>query len=141
MCNFVDDCGDGSDEKPAICSASYKERCNFEIGLCNWYQDKDDHFDWTRKQGSTSSYKTGTGIDHTLSNSKGYYLYIETSAPRKTNDTARLLSAIFKPTTSTCTIRFHYHMFGDHVDTLRILVKQSDNPLSPMREIWSMSGE
>lgn len=139
MCNFANDCGDGSDEKPEICSVSYKERCNFEQDLCDWYQDTDDNFDWTRAQGPTSSYSTGPGIDHTLGTSKGFYLFIETSSPRKTNDTARLLSPIFKPTTG-CTMRFHYHMFGDHVDRLRVLLRQSDNPLSQMKELWTKSG-
>lgn len=139
MCDFANDCGDGSDEKPEICSASYKERCNFEIDTCNWYQDRDDDFDWTRTQGPTSSYATGPGIDHTLGTSKGYYMFIETSSPRKANDTARLLSAVFKPTTS-CTMRFNYHMYGEHVDTLRVLLKRSDNPLSQMKELFSVSG-
>ena len=64
MCDFSNDCGDSSDEKDSICS-SFPERCDFETGLCNWYQDKSDKFDWTRSQGGTPSYETGPGVDHT----------------------------------------------------------------------------
>ena len=64
MCDYTNDCGDSSDEKQAIC-ANFKERCNFEFDTCNWYQDKDDDFDWTMTGGATSSSDTGPGTDHT----------------------------------------------------------------------------
>ena len=64
VCDFANDCGDNSDEKPSICS-NFPEKCDFESGLCNWYQDKDDKFDWTRSRGGTTSYDTGPGVDHT----------------------------------------------------------------------------
>lgn len=64
MCDFSNDCGDKSDEKPAICQ-KFIERCDFEKDTCNWYQDQSDDFDWTRSAGSTGSSATGPGTDHT----------------------------------------------------------------------------
>lgn len=54
----------------------------------------------------------------------GYYIYIETSFPRKPNDTARLISpTIKKPSSSFICMSFWYHMYGPHVDTLNIYFK------------------
>ena len=64
MCDFSNHCGDGSDEKLAICK-NFEERCNFETDTCNWYQDQSDDFDWIRKKGRTSSAATGAEVDHT----------------------------------------------------------------------------
>ncbi|XP_071104753.1 MAM and LDL-receptor class A domain-containing protein 1-like [Haliotis cracherodii] len=98
-CDFSDDCGD----------AGYPARCDFETSLCSWTQDKGDNFDWTRSNGQTSSVETGPSRDHTRGTSLGYYLFIETSSPRKQGDRARLVSPTFNPTMSrkraatTCT--------------------------------------
>ena len=35
VCDYVDDCGDGFDESDIVCS-QYKDRCDFENGLCDW---------------------------------------------------------------------------------------------------------
>ena len=73
---------------------------------------------------------------------KGYYLYIETSWPRKLNDTARLTSAPFRPAVKAdnCYMRFFYHMFGDHVNALNVYMKTTQYYKSPMKVIWSKSG-
>lgn len=49
----------------------------------------------------------------------GSYMYIESSSPRKMNDTAVLMSPMIK-STKTCTMRLYYHMYGDHIGTLNI---------------------
>ncbi|XP_025084909.1 MAM and LDL-receptor class A domain-containing protein 1-like [Pomacea canaliculata] len=66
--------------------------CDFEEDFCEWVQDTSDDFDWTKSTGATSFQNTAPAFDHTLGNGTGYYLYIETSLPRRANDTARLLS-------------------------------------------------
>ncbi len=69
-------------------------------------------------------------------------MYIETSAPRKTNDTAQLMSAPFKPNPSgNCAMRFFYHMFGAHVNELNVYMKTSASPNSPMKKLWSKKGK
>lgn len=60
----MNDCGDSSDENPVSCT-SYQERCNFEVNTCNWYQDQDDDFDWTRTQGVVMLNAARPGTDNT----------------------------------------------------------------------------
>lgn len=39
--------------------------CNFNFDICKWTQALDDVFDWTLKDGSTTSVGTGPPSDHT----------------------------------------------------------------------------
>lgn len=58
-----------------------------------------------------------------LLSGNGWYMYIETSYPRKPNDTAGLVSpSIQKPGSSACVL-FWYHMFGPHVNALNVYMK------------------
>ena len=68
-------------------------------------------------------------------------MYIETSSPRKANETARLSSIIFRPSgqNDSCYMRFWYHMFGQHVDTLSIKFRTSVT--GPLRTIWNRTGK
>ena len=70
-------------------------------------------------------------------------MYIETSYPRIVDEAAQLISAPFKPVTgsNTCTLRFFYHMFGDHVNELNVWVKISANSLAPMTKVWGKKGK
>lgn len=70
----------------------------------------------------------------------GHYMYIETSAPRKQGDKARLLSEDFGPTTlgGRC-VKFWYHMYGGTIGTLRILVKTGPGNQSETA-IWELGG-
>ena len=67
-------------------------------------------------------------------------MYIETSSPRKQGDKARLLSEDFSPTTTRgrC-VKFWYHMFGNTIGTLRVLVKTGAGNQSET-VIWELSG-
>lgn len=56
LCDFTNDCWDGSDEM----DCDNYTRCDFnDTGLCGWLQAKNDQMDWTRHKGSTASIYTG----------------------------------------------------------------------------------
>lgn len=52
----------------------------------------------------------------------GHYVYIETSAPRRPNDTARILSPRYTDRSDMC-MQFYYHMLGNGVGTLNVYAK------------------
>ena len=66
----------------------------------------------------------------------GYYMYIETSAPRRNNDKARILSPRQTGTGIKC-LTFWYHMYGSNVKTLNVYVTGDSNLGSAL---WSKNG-
>jgi len=104
--------------------------CTFESPLpCRLLRNvKGDNFDWTRKSGQTRSSRTGP-------NSAGqgsYYMYIETSCPRRPNDYADLETPpllFIRPTRLT----FMYHMSGTTIGKLQVW-------LSGRGKIWERFG-
>ncbi|KAL8608892.1 hypothetical protein ACOMHN_065230 [Nucella lapillus] len=107
--------------------------CSFESNMCSWTQDKTDVFDWHRSQGPTGTSSTGPTTDHTSGRANGWYMYIETSAPRVTNDTARLVSQTIPASTAYC-FTFWYHMYGIHVNRLNVYIRMGSN-LGPA--VWT----
>jgi len=93
--------------------------CSFEDGsLCGlWTQTDTDIFDWTRRSGPTGS--GGTGPSSAFDGN--YYMYTETSSPRKLGETAILTSpplVIDQP----MKMEFSYHMFGGGMGALSVFV-------------------
>uniref|UniRef100_A0A673H899 MAM domain-containing protein n=1 Tax=Sinocyclocheilus rhinocerous TaxID=307959 RepID=A0A673H899_9TELE len=79
----------------------------------------------------------------------GFYMYIETSRPRKEGDTARLLSPTFSvapknpysiSSPPAYCFSFYYHMYGKHIGTLNAFVKQKGQSTSDAGPAWSLSG-
>ncbi|MBZ3887912.1 MAM and LDL-receptor class A domain-containing protein 1 [Sciurus carolinensis] len=114
-------------------------QCDFENGICNWEQETEDDFDWTRNQGPTSTLNTGPMKDNTLGTVKGHYLYIESSEPQVFQNKAVLLSPIFNATdTEGCTFRLYYHMFGKHIHRLAIYQRIWSNSRGKL--LWQIFG-
>lgn len=67
--------------------------------MCSFYESHNDNFDWTLTRNATPSQNTGPSGDHTTGHD--YYVYIETSYPRKPGDKAVLVSSL-QPATSEC---------------------------------------
>ncbi|RDD37230.1 MAM and LDL-receptor class A domain-containing protein 2 [Trichoplax sp. H2] len=116
---------------------AYTTSCNFDIDLCGWTQlTLVDFFNWTRISGSTTSSSTGPTNDHTLKNSLGYYLYTESSWPRKPGEYADLMSPPLATASnsSVVEIKFYYHAYGSSLGKLQIYamyprIKQSIYPI------------
>ncbi|XP_076340729.1 uncharacterized protein LOC143241087 [Tachypleus tridentatus] len=119
--------------------------CDFEdASLCDWTHDPQHDFDWKQHQFGTPSGHVGTGpsFDHTFGQGKaGRYMYIEASAPRKENDTARLYSPVYPADKSNSCFTFWYHMFGAQTGYLRIYIKSSLHVLAELSPDWEKFGD
>ncbi|XP_033751998.1 MAM and LDL-receptor class A domain-containing protein 1-like [Pecten maximus] len=97
--------------------------CTFEdVHICGYTQDSTDTFDWTRHSGATNSAGTGPTNDHTYKTSRGHYMYIETSSPRKPGDKARLISPTYTDSQAMC-VQFYYHMYGSNIGALNVYIQ------------------
>ncbi|XP_048830838.1 MAM domain-containing glycosylphosphatidylinositol anchor protein 2 isoform X2 [Brienomyrus brachyistius] len=125
--------------------------CSFEEEpICMFTQEKGDDFDWTRHSAATrdTKYTPNTGPSSDRSGSKqGFYMYIETSRPRLEGEKARLLSPTFNvapkspygATNSAYCFSFYYHMYGKHIGTLNVYLRQKGQAASDS-PIWTLSG-
>ncbi|XP_051902352.1 enteropeptidase [Hippocampus zosterae] len=100
---------------------SEKLSCTFERGLCFWRQDPEDDGDWLRSRGATFPPFTGPSADHTLGNLSGFYLVTPLS-PGQWLKSFRIYSLPLTPLTQPMCLRFWYHMFGEDVYRLQVLL-------------------
>ncbi|XP_050969614.1 MAM and LDL-receptor class A domain-containing protein 1 [Labeo rohita] len=126
LCDFIDHCGDGSDENHYICKG-FSGRCNFEFDICSWRQSQDDDFDWLIKQGNMDTHGIGPSTDHTLRNPSGHYLYLEGSFPQATGHIARIVGPHFRHCSRECKMFFYVHMSGDGIGTLNVYLSTNSN--------------
>ncbi|MBN3307353.1 MLRP2 protein, partial [Amia calva] len=125
------------------CETSYQPpalppcNCSFESDLCGWVQGATDDFDWERRAGPTDTPNTGPEADHT--SGSGYFLYIESSTPRREGDVAQLKSPLLASSgPSGYCLTFWYHMFGATVGTLRMYIQKSH--YQPKTLVWQRRG-
>lgn len=51
------------------------QRCDFEMNLCDWSQNRDDDLDWLWMTGNQGAQGGAPGVDHTLNNPSGEKLW------------------------------------------------------------------
>ncbi|XP_040023689.2 MAM and LDL-receptor class A domain-containing protein 1 [Gasterosteus aculeatus] len=136
LCDFINHCGDDSDEDANIC-VGFSGRCSFEFDLCSWRQCLRDDFDWLIKAGSTPTVGTGPSSDHTLRDPSGHYLYLESSFPQAAGDAARISGPLLSRRSSQCKMRFYFHMSGDGIGTLSVFSRSGGH----LRLLWNLTGD
>ncbi|KAM9324302.1 apical endosomal glycoprotein [Gastrophryne carolinensis] len=99
--------------------------CNFDNGLCGWYQDLTEEIDW--KLGSLSDHTTG----------QGGYMYVEGESRNDQGDRARLISYPQSSSSEKTCLSFHYRMLGPDAGTLNLFSKYDGGE---MKLIWTKSG-
>ncbi|XP_055876552.1 MAM and LDL-receptor class A domain-containing protein 1-like isoform X1 [Biomphalaria glabrata] len=130
--------GDCSTFKPLTVQVGLSEaiQCNFDSGLCGFFQDRQDDMDWLLNMGKTSTLETGPDCDP-LDCQNGKYLYIESSRPRMMGNKAKLRTPVLGGEGRRC-LTFYYHMFGDHIGSLTVRMV---NIISGVDHIlWAASG-
>lgn len=112
-CNFIEDCKDATDE--SHCGAS----CNFEEGLCGWFNSLSEEGKWLRDVGGIS--------DHTLGTTDGYYLSPGIALKKHSfGARAQLHSKIFRESGPECSFSFWFYSANKiNVSFLNVYVKQA----------------
>ncbi|XP_059214592.1 apical endosomal glycoprotein [Centropristis striata] len=88
--------------------------CNFEAGLCGWYQDHSDNFDWTLLD----------GMDHTIG--IGRSLVVDMWSPSLRGAFGRLLSFPQSPGRSDRCLSFFYKLYGPNTGDLNVKLLHDD---------------
>ncbi|NXP04916.1 AEGP protein, partial [Thinocorus orbignyianus] len=89
--------------------------CNFERGLCGWYQDQSSDFKWVHTTGQ------GQGSDHTTGS--GYFLAVDPSALWSHGQRAQLVTYHQVPTTTPHCLSFWYRLAGPQIGTLNLKLR------------------
>ncbi|XP_010214254.1 PREDICTED: MAM and LDL-receptor class A domain-containing protein 1 [Tinamus guttatus] len=127
-CDFVDNCGDNTDESE--CGTS----CTFEKGRCGWQNSLSDNFDWVLGVGSPHSLRPPK--DHTLGNRIGQFLYLEATPTGLLNEKAHIKSSRWRESSKTCVMSFWYFISSKATGRIQVLIKSNDGIV----KIWSDSG-
>jgi hypothetical protein len=137
ICDFVDDCGDLTDELQPVCSQYRK--CDFDKSFCDWKNQPSQTLNWERITGVSPIQKTGPERDHTTGFDTGSYLFL--APPTSIQDyfkPSSLLSRNFiKSASQNCEFIFYYYMFGVNIGTLNVYVRISEGN---QKLIWSKTG-
>lgn len=123
-CNFIDDCGDASDEE--MCPAE----SNFETNFDGWFVPKGYLANFTRHHGSSPNRaKGGSGpsADHTFGTVNGTYLLLVNDT--RPNTKVLLHSEYFSSSGSKCRFSFAYFLNDtSQLMTINLYKKINTNP-------------
>ncbi|KAJ8011341.1 hypothetical protein DPEC_G00057130 [Dallia pectoralis] len=126
VCDFTDDCGDGTDEDDCD-KQKYLGRCSFEEGLCSWGGSEVDtpREDWILWNGKDAWPKHGPPRDHTKNNGAGHYVTPGSHLTQK-GQTSEILSSTLLPS-SNCTVRFYYYSHDEETSSLTMRLRTDHN--------------
>ncbi|XP_044029538.1 apical endosomal glycoprotein isoform X2 [Siniperca chuatsi] len=99
--------------------------CNFEDGLCGWYQDNSDNFDWTLLD----------GMDHTIG--IGRSLVVDMWSPSLRGVFGRLVSFTQLPAPTDYCLSFFYKLYGPNTGALNVKLLDNSGYESVL---WTRSG-
>ncbi|XP_071322450.1 apical endosomal glycoprotein [Trachinotus anak] len=99
--------------------------CNFENGLCGWYQDNSDNFDWTML----------SGVDHTIGIGKS--LVVDMWSPSLRGLFGRWVSYQQSTGSTDYCLSFFYKLYGPNTGTLNVKLVD-DNGYETI--LWTRSG-
>ncbi|XP_029704118.1 enteropeptidase [Takifugu rubripes] len=115
-------------------SDEQKLTCTFEQGMCFWRQQPgEDDSDWIRIRGATFPPLSGPSVDHTLGNSSGFYIVTPLS-PGQWQKSFRMHSPRLAAAAAPMCLSFWYHMFGEDVHRLHVLLLQNATTLVFQKE-------
>ncbi|XP_067330349.1 MAM and LDL-receptor class A domain-containing protein 2 [Channa argus] len=101
VCDFKEDCKDGSDEE--FCGS-----CDFENHTCGWKDTSDVSYHWKWQMANITSIP---GEDHTTGSSLGHVMHIDGNQESGFFKKADLEYAVDKPGALGCQIGFWYHIY------------------------------
>uniref|UniRef100_A0A3Q3FYI5 MAM domain-containing protein n=1 Tax=Labrus bergylta TaxID=56723 RepID=A0A3Q3FYI5_9LABR len=102
-----------------------KLSCNFEDGMCGWFQDNSDSFDWTLLD----------GMDHTIG--IGRSLSVDMWSPSLRGAFGRLVSYTQLAGPTDYCLFFFYKLYGPNTGALNVKVLDNDGY---ERILWTRSG-
>ncbi len=107
---------------------------SFESGLGGWVQSTNDMLDWTIYTGTTPSSSTGPAAG---ASDGAYYLYVETSSPVATGDSAIISMPFNFSSLVDPRFKFDYNMTGSGMGSLSINIYDGT---TMHYNVWSKSG-
>ncbi|KAH9494976.1 hypothetical protein Btru_018310, partial [Bulinus truncatus] len=114
----------------------HRALCDFEQDVCGFSQEKNDDFDWKRVQHIGLLTGNSPTTDHTMNSDRGYYMYLDSSSPRKFGDKARIVSPVYPGGGAQC-VQFYYYMNGADIGSLFIYLRKVGK-IDQDNLVWTM---